>query len=269
MAKLYLVGTPIGNLGDMSLRAIETLKRVDVIACEDTRHSLGLLNYYEIKSKLIACHKFNETESIDKIESLLNDGKSVALITDAGMPAISDPGAILVHGLRESGYEIEVVPGPTAITSAIALSGILTPIFTFIGFLPTKNKEKEALIQAFIKPPTALVVYSSPYDINKDLKFLYENLGDRDVYIVKELTKLHESCEKMKLSTAQIGEPKGEYVLIIDKGEEVIEKPAKSIVEQLKELLDNGIDKKEAIKKVAKLNGLPKDEVYKQALNLN
>ena len=268
MSKLYLVGTPIGNLGDITLRALDTLKSVDVIACEDTRHSLGLLNYYDIKSKLIACHKFNEKESIDKIEVLLKEGKSVALITDAGMPAISDPGAILVDGIKNRGYEVEVVPGPTAVTSAIALSGILTPVFTFLGFLPTKTKEKDALISQFKNVSTALVIYSSPYDINKDLKYLYKVLGDREVYIVKELTKIHESCVKMNLSDAELDDPKGEYVLIVDKGEEINDAPTASIEDQLKELIESGVDKKEAIKKVAKLNGLQKDDVYKVAINL-
>ena len=268
MAKLYLVGTPIGNLGDITLRALDTLKSVDVIACEDTRHSMGLLNYYDIKSKLIACHKFNERESIDKIEAYLKDEKSVALITDAGMPAISDPGAILVDGIKSRGYEVEVVPGPTAVTSAIALSGILTPVFTFLGFLPTKSKEKDALIEQFKNIKTALVIYSSPYDINKDLKYLYKMLGDRDVFVVKELTKIHESSIKMRLQDAEIDEPKGEYVLIVDKAEVVEEEPKASIEDQLNDLINQGVDKKEAIKKVAKQNGLLKDDVYKIAIDL-
>ena len=269
MAKLYLVGTPIGNLGDITLRALDTLKKVDIIACEDTRHSIGLLNYYDIKSKLIACHKFNEKESIDKIEGYLNEGKEGALITDAGMPAISDPGAILVDGIKSRGYEVEVVPGPTAVTSAIALSGILTPVFTFLGFLPTKTKEKDQLLEQFINVQTALVIYSSPYDINKDLKYLYKVLGNRDVYVVKELTKIHESSIKMELKDAELEDPKGEYVLIVDKGETVVSVPQGSIEEQLKELIDSGVDKKEAIKKVAKLNGLQKDDVYKVAIELD
>lgn len=269
MAKLYLVGTPIGNLGDITLRAIDTLKSVDVIACEDTRHSMGLLNYYDIKSKLIACHKFNEKESIEKIDCYLSDNKSVALITDAGMPAISDPGAILVDGLKNRGHEIEVIPGPTAVTSAIALSGILTPVFTFIGFLPTKNKDKDALISSFKNVPSALVIYSSPYDINKDLKYLNGILGNRDVYVVKELTKIHESCVKMELQDAEIQDPKGEYVLIVDKGADIVDEPQGTIEEQLKELISQGIDKKEAIKMVAKNNKLPKDEVYKIAIEID
>lgn len=141
MAQLFLVGTPIGNLKDISIRALETLKSVDVIACEDTRHSLKLLNHYEIKKPLFACHKFNERESAEKIYALICEGKDVALITDAGMPAISDPGAIVVNALIEKGVQITTVPGATALTSAMALSGICQPIFTFIGFLPPKNKD--------------------------------------------------------------------------------------------------------------------------------
>ena len=191
------------------------------------------------------------------------------MITDAGMPAISDPGAILVDGLKNRGHEIEVIPGPTAVTSAIALSGILTPVFTFIGFLPTKNKDKDALISSFKNVPSALVIYSSPYDINKDLKYLNGILGNRDVYVVKELTKIHESCVKMELQDAEIQDPKGEYVLIVDKGEDIVDEPQGTIEEQLKELISQGIDKKEAIKMVAKNNKLPKDEVYKIAIEID
>ncbi len=268
MTTLYLVGTPIGNLGDITLRAIETLKNVDVIACEDTRHSMGLLNYYDIKKPLIACHKFNERDSIEKIASLLDEGKDVALITDAGMPAISDPGAILVDGLKNRGYNIAVIPGPTALTSAVALSGILNPVFTFIGFMPPKKKEKDELVVPFKNIQTNLIFYSSPYDINKDTEYLYKTLGNREFYVVKEITKIHESSIKYQLEDFHIDDPKGEYVLIVCPGEKVEEKPQGSIEEQLRQLLDNGVDKKEAIKQVSKNNKIPKDEVYKIAINL-
>lgn len=173
MAKLFLVGTPIGNLGDISMRALDTLREVDAIACEDTRHSLKLLNYYDIKKPLFACHKFNEKESVDKIFAMLSQGKDVALITDAGMPAVSDPGAIVVEGLRQRGADISVIPGPTAVTSAMALSGICQPVFTFIGFLPQKSKDRDALVLPFKDLTTSLVFYSSPYDLNKDIAYLY------------------------------------------------------------------------------------------------
>ncbi|MDE6614527.1 MAG: 16S rRNA (cytidine(1402)-2'-O)-methyltransferase [Clostridia bacterium] len=268
MAQLYLVGTPIGNLGDISLRALDTLKSVDVIACEDTRHSLKLLNYYEIKKPLIACHKFNERESVDKICGLLGEGKNVALITDAGMPAISDPGAILVNSLIQKGCQITVVPGATALTSAMALSGICQPVFTFIGFLPTKNKDRESLLLPFKNIKTSLVFYSSPYDVKKDIAYLYSLLGDRVLHIVRELTKVHEEHIITTLAQGFEEDAKGEYVLIVECGEVNSSKPSGSIEEQLRELIDGGMDKKSAIKQVAKANNLPKDEVYKVAMGM-
>ncbi len=269
MAKLYLVGTPIGNLGDISLRAIDTLKSVDAIACEDTRHSLGLLNYYEISKPLFSCHKYNEKESVDKIEGYLNSGRSVALITDAGMPCISDPGAVVVQGLQEKGCEIEVVPGPTAVASAMALSGIVRPIWTFVGFLPAKNKERQALLADLAKYNSALVFYSSPYDINKDLDSLNKAFGDRVVHIVKEITKMHESHSVGVLGEINIDNPKGEYVVIVEHPPIVEQSaPSGSIEEQLQTKLDEGMDKKSAIKQVAKDNKLTKDEVYKVALDM-
>ena len=270
MAQLYLVGTPIGNLGDISLRALETLKNVDVIACEDTRHSLKLLNYYEIKKPLFACHKFNERESVDKIFRLLGEGKDVALITDAGMPAISDPGAILVNELIEKGCKITVIPGATAVASAMALSGICQPVFTFIGFLPSKNKDRESLLLPFKDIRTSLVFYSSPYDVKKDIEYLYSLLGDRVLHIIRELTKIHEEHIVTTLANGYEDEAKGEYVLIVECAEPTAQqKPCLSIEEQLKILIDGGLDKKTAIKQVAKSNSLSKDEVYKVAIKLD
>lgn len=270
MATLYLVGTPIGNLQDMTLRAIETLKSVDLIACEDTRHSLGLLNYFEIKKPLITCHKFNEKESVEKISKYLDEDKDVALITDAGMPAISDPGAILVNELKNKGYSVSVIPGPTALTSAIALSGLLNPVFTFLGFLPDKKKDKDALIVPYKNINTNLVIYSSPYDLNKNIDYLLKTLGDRYINIVKEITKIHEKAIRCKLSSAEIEEAKGEYVIIIEPNDQQKkEENSLSIKEQLMQKLDQGLDKKEAIKQVAKENNLPKDVVYKEALQLD
>ena len=268
MAQLYLIGTPIGNLGDISLRALDTLKSVDVIACEDTRHSLKLLNHYEIKKQLIACHKFNERESVERICGLLNEGKDVALITDAGMPAISDPGAILVNELIARGCKISVVPGATAVTSAMALSGICQPVFTFIGFLPPKNKDRETLLAPFKNIRTSLVFYSSPYDVKKDIAYLYSLFGERVLHVVRELTKVHEEHIITTLSQGFEEEAKGEYVLIVESGEIRADKPSGSIEEQLKELIDGGMDKKSAIKQVAKANNLSKDEVYKVAISI-
>lgn len=266
MAKLYLVGTPIGNLSDITLRALDTLKAVDAIACEDTRHSLKLFNYYEIKKPLFACHKFNEKQSVDKIYAMIEEGKDVALITDAGMPCISDPGAMLVNGLLEKGVKISVIPGATALTSAMALSGICQPTFTFIGFLPDKNKDRDKLLTPFKNVKTSLVFYSSPYDINKDIAYLYEFLGDRKLHIVREITKIHEEHIVTTLAEGVQENPKGEYVLVVECAEQIEKSPQGSIEEQLKELINSGMDKKSAIKQIAKVNGLTKDEVYKIAI---
>ena len=268
MARLYLVGTPIGNLGDISTRALDVLRGADAIACEDTRHTLKLLNYYDIKKPLFSCHKFNERESVDKIYAMLTEGKDVALVTDAGMPAVSDPGAVVVDGLRKLGADITVIPGPTALTTAIALSGIIQPVFTFIGFLPAKTKEKDNLIMPFKDITTSLVFYSSPYDIGKDIKYLYSRLGDRKLHIVRELTKIHEEHILTTLSQGLEGEGRGEYVLIVEAGEKSVEKPQGSIKEQLIKLISSGTDKKDAVKQVAKANSLTKDEVYKEAIDL-
>lgn len=265
MATLYIVGTPIGNLKDITLRALETLKSVDLIACEDTRHTLGLLNYYEIKKPLVSYYKPKEREGAAKILANLAQGKDVALVTDAGMPCISDPGSILVKMVRESGYTISVVPGPTAMASAMALSGILEPVFVFIGFLPPKKKDAIELLAQYKGANASLVFYCSPHSINDDIKVLYSVFGKRDITVVREITKMYESVWESNLEEAEIEQPRGEYVLIVN-APGFVEKraPEGSIEEQVQSLIDDGISKKDAIKQVAKQNGLPKDEVYKK-----
>lgn len=263
--KLYIVGTPIGNLKDITLRALETLKEVDVIACEDTRHTLGLLTHYEIKKPLISYYKPKEREGAEKILRNLSEGKSVALVTDAGMPCISDPGSLLVKEAREAGYDVVSVPGPTAVTTAVALSGILEPVFVFIGFIPSKKKDKTALLSQYKAVKASLVFYCSPHDIKDDLKCFYEALGARKVSVIRELTKVYESVEEGTLGEFEIEEARGEYVVIVHAPEEVGEtKPEGSIEEQVNALIAAGASKKDAIKQIAKQNGLPKDEVYKK-----
>ncbi|MEG1508905.1 MAG: 16S rRNA (cytidine(1402)-2'-O)-methyltransferase [Clostridia bacterium] len=268
MSKLYLVGTPLGNLKDVTLRALETLKMVDVIACEDTRHSLTFLKNYDISKPLMSYHKFNEKECSVKILNMIKEGKNIALITDAGMPCISDPGAILVAEAYKSDVEVEVIPSATAFTSAIALTGIERGGFCFLGFLPEKNKEREALVLPYKNIFVNLVFYCAPHSINKDAKFLYDLLGERKVYAVKEITKIYESCKIMNLQNFEIENPKGEFVLIVE-GKEC-ENPLndQTIEQHLKDYLAVGMDKKEAIKQTAKDRGVPKDEVYKIAIGL-
>lgn len=266
---LYLVGTPIGNLKDMTYRAVEVLNSVDAIACEDTRHSLILLNNYSIKKQLLACHQHNERESAEKIALMLDDNKNVALITDAGMPAISDPGAVVVDILFNRGYNIQVVPGASAVVSAMALSGICHKVWSFIGFLPSKTKDRQALLDNLKNLDSSLVFYCSPYDINKDTKFLYKALGERKVHIIKEITKMHERHEIFDLSDCEIENPKGEYVVIVEKPLVVELQKADdiSLQDQINNALGAGMSKMQAIKYVAKQNGLRKDEVYKLTIH--
>ena len=268
MAKLYIVGTPIGNLGDITLRALETLKKVDYIACEDTRHSLALLNRFEITKPLFACHEHNEKQAAEKICALVLNGKEVALITDAGMPSVSDPGANVVSMCRENGIEVEVVPGPTALTTAIALSGIQSKGFAFLGFMPSKSGDKVRFLSKYATFNLPMVFYCAPHDILSDAKIMLNVFGDRVVWVAKELTKIHESILKCSLADFNIGEPKGEYVLIVDGCIEVNKLLELSEKEHLKYYLDNGKDEKNAVKMVASERGISKNEIYQIALQM-
>ena len=264
---LYFVSTPIGNLGDISLRAIETLKSVDYIACEDTRHSLKLLDYYEIKKPLISYHKFNEKERLEEILNLLNDNKNIAVISDAGTPVISDPGNYLTEFLAEKGVQFTVIPGATAFTSALILSGLSADKFTFIGFLPEKLKEKDELLSDFKNVKSTLIFYSAPHDVNKHLKYLSSVLGDRKVSVVKEITKIHETVYRGSLSSLQIEEPKGEFVIVVEGAKSVEAGFMLSEKEHIDLYISRGFSKKEALQKVAKERGVNKNSLYKYTLN--
>lgn len=264
---LYLVGTPIGNLKDMSLRAIEVLKEVDFIACEDTRHSITLLNHYGINKPLVSYHKFNERESGQKLIDKLKEGKNIALITDAGMPVVSDPGNILVNMLVENGLEYTVVPGACAFVSALVLSGLDSSRFCFLGFLPQKAGERKEFLEKYRELDATLIFYCAPHDIVKDVESIYQVLGDRKAVAVKEITKLHEKVETFNLKDGYPSEPKGEYVLLVEKGEK--EDANKDLTEKqlIEKYILDGLDKKEALKKVAKERGIPKSELYKLTIN--
>lgn len=265
---LYIVGTPIGNLKDITYRAVETLKSVDIIACEDTRHSRTLLDAYGISAPLVSYYKQKEREGSEQLVKKLLDGKNVALITDAGMPAISDPGAILVSEARNSGVTVTVVPGPTAVASAMALSGYLGGGFTFLGFLPEKRKDKVAVLSEQKNNPLALVFYVSPHDLYSQAEFLCSELGDRKVWAVKEITKMFERVTETTLGAFDVGEAKGEYVIIVEGATKEKDFSGLSISEHVKNLMDGGLSKKDAIKKVATDRNLPKNDVYQQALDL-
>lgn len=258
---LYFVSTPIGNLEDISFRAVNTLRSVDVIACEDTRHSKILLDHYEIKAKVIAYHKFNEQNSAEGIISLLKEGKNVAVISDAGMPVISDPGNILAKKLHEHEIKYTIVPGANAGLSALVLSGMDATQFAFFGFLSEKNKELKQQLNDIKNFTGTKIIYSSKYNLNKDLKSIYSALGNVKVAIVSEITKMHEQVIFANLPF-ELNEPKGEFVIIVEQAEQ----PKDSIsdvdlINEMKDLLKNE-DKKTVFKILQEKYNLTKSYIY-------
>jgi 16S rRNA (cytidine1402-2'-O)-methyltransferase len=264
---LYLVGTPIGNLKDITLRALEVLKEVDEIACEDTRHSRTLLNHYGIDKPLFSYHKFNERESGERLIEKLKNGKNIALITDAGMPVISDPGNILVQMLIENGLEYTVIPGACAFVSALVLSGLDSSKFCFVGFMPQKASERKEFLEKYKDVQATLIFYCAPHDIVKDVESIYSVLGDRVAVAVKEITKLHEKVERFNLKDGYPSQPKGEYVLLIEKGEPVDEFASLTDKQLVEMYINQGLPKKDALKRVAKERGVSKSDLYKLTLN--
>jgi len=258
---LYFVATPIGNLKDISLRALETLKSVDVIACEDTRKSMILLNHYDIKKRLISYHKNNEYNSAKGIIDLLQQGKDVAVISDSGMPVISDPGSVLIEKLKENDLEYTIIPGANAALSALVLSGFDASKFTFLGFLPEKNKAKEELLMSVKNYQTTLIFYISPHNVFKDLEYFFNVFGDRSACLVGEITKLHEKKLFFTLGAVPEFEPRGEYVLIISGAKPQTGLSNLTLEEQIEFYIESGLTKKEALKRVAKENNIK--NIYK------
>ena len=257
---IYFVATPIGNLEDISQRALRILKESDVIFCEDTRHSSVLLSHYGINVPLKSYHKFNEQSRCDYILSLSREGKTVSMISDAGMPCISDPGTVLVNACKAAGEKYSVVTGACAAVTAFAMSGFLPP-FTFVGFLPSKTADKDKLIDGLGN--ATLIFYSAPHDLNDDLKYLYAALGDRKVAVIKELTKIHEKAEFFDLSTARIEDAKGEYVIVVQKADAQNALNTLSPEQHVEFYIDKGLSKMDAIKQTAKDRGVSKNEIYK------
>jgi len=262
---LYFVATPIGNLKDISYRAIEVLNSVDEIACEDTRHSQTLLTHYGIKKPTFSYHKFNERESGEKIINKLKEGKNIAVISDAGMPVISDPGNVLTEMLIENGLEFTVIPGACAGISALVLSGLDAKRFCFLGFLPEKTGERKEFLEKYKNLDMTLIFYSAPHDVIKDVESLYSVFGERTCVAVKEITKLHEKAIRFNLKDGIGEDPRGEFVLVVEKApQEDYSKITE--FEHVKRYLDAGMDKKEAIKRVAKERGVSKSSLYKYTI---
>ncbi len=276
---LYVVPTPIGNLKDITLRAIEVLKECDIVAAEDTRQTLKLLNHFEIKKSLISYHKFNEQNKSGNIIDLLREGKNVAIVSDAGTPGISDPGSVIVGKCIEENIKFEVLPGAAAITTAVVYSGLDTTKFVFRGFLPRENKERRAIMEELLDYRDTLIFYEAPHRLVDTLVFLRDNFGNRKIAVCRELTKLHEEIFRGTLEEAaeyfNINKPRGEFVLVVEgKQIEEIEKEKRkvweglTIEEHIKMYMNQNLSKKEAIKKVAKDRELPKNEVYKFSTEL-
>ena len=269
--KLYVVGTPIGNLGDFSPRAVETLESVDFIAAEDTRVTLKLLNHFGIKKEMVSYFEHNKNERGDVIISRLANGETCAICTDAGMPAISDPGEDLVKLCHENNIDVESVPGPTAFATALAISGMNTRKFTFEGFLSANKKERRAELEELANEKRTMVFYEAPHKLKQTLKDMYEVFGERDIALVKEITKVHENVVRIDLKTASTmfdeEKPKGEFVVIVDgKKIEEMEISFDKAVDEAKRLMADGMSTNAAAKEVAKITSFKKNDIYKALL---
>ena len=275
--KLYLCATPIGNLEDITFRVVRILKEADLIAAEDTRNSLRLLNHFEIKTPMTSYHEYNKIEKGHQLVEKMLGGLTVALITDAGTPGISDPGEELVKMCLEAGIPVSSVPGPAACITALTMSGLSTRRFAFEAFLPSDKKEKQAVLEELKTETRTIVLYEAPHRLLRTLQELYDTLGERRITVCRELTKKHETAFQTTLNGAidwySANEPRGECVLVLEgKSRESIEKEKQeswqeiSIEENMESYENQGISRKEAMKLVAADRGTTKREIYQYLL---
>lgn len=275
--KLYLCATPIGNLDDMTLRVLRTLQEVDLIAAEDTRNSIKLLNHFEIKTPMTSYHEYNKIEKAKNLIRQMQEGKNVALITDAGTPGISDPGEELVRMCYDAGVEVTSLPGACACVTALTLSGLPTRRFCFEAFLPTDKKERQEILKELEKETRTIILYEAPHRLVRTLEELTEFLGERRISVCRELTKKHETVFQTTVAEAlayyRQNAPKGECVLVIEgKSREAIRAEEQqrweelSVEEHMEHYLSQGIEKKEAMKLVAKDRGVSKRDIYQELL---
>ena len=275
---LYLCATPIGNLNDMTFRVLETLKEVDLIAAEDTRNSIKLLNHFEIKTPMTSYHEYNKFEKAETLIQKLKEGQNIALVTDAGTPAISDPGEVLVRRAKEEGLTVTSLPGACAAITALTLSGLSTRRFVFEGFLPSEKKERTEVLECLSKEERTIILYEAPHHLKGTLKELKGALGgERKITLCRELTKKFEEAVPMTIDSAidfyAENDPRGEYVLVLEgrdkeAGKEEKKKQFESmtIEEHMEIYLSEGLDKKEAMKKVAADRGVSKRDIYQSLL---
>ena len=271
--KLYLCATPIGNLDDITFRVVDTLKNVDLIAAEDTRHTIKLLNHYDIKTKMTSYHEHNKYEKAEVLVAELLKGTNIALVTDAGTPGISDPGEELVKQALAAGIEVTSLPGPAALIVAISMCGLSSRRFVFEGFLPTVKKARKEALARLENETRTIVIYEAPHRILKTLKDLQDVLGDREIRICRELTKVHESVLAITISDAiklyEENEPKGEMVVVIKgKDEEEIAQEERasweemSVKDHVEHYMQQGLSEKDAMKQAARDRGLSKRDIY-------
>jgi len=267
---LYIVSTPIGNLEDITLRALKILKEVDVIAAEDTRHSLKLLNHYGISKPLISYWGEKEKARAEEVIKRLNSGQSVALISDAGTPGISDPGSVLIKKAIEEGIDIIPVPGPSAFVAALSISGFSTEEFIFCGFLPAKKSQRQKALKELRLEKRTIIIYEAPHRILESVADINEIFGQRNAVLVKEITKLYEEVTRGKmpeilerLNTSKIA---GEYVIVVEGKPEEIKANMDDAMMEIKSLIRKGLSRKEAVKKIAGEYGLSRKELYDKSL---
>ena len=277
---LYLCATPIGNLEDITFRVLRTLKEADLIAAEDTRHSIKLLNHFEIKTPMTSYHEYNKVEKAAYLVSQMAQGLNVALITDAGTPGISDPGEELVRQCYEAGIEVSSLPGPAACITALTMSGLSTRRFCFEAFLPSEKgdkKERARILEELKRETRTIIVYEAPHHLVKTLKDLYQALGNRRITVCRELTKKHETAFRttfeQALSAYEVEEPRGECVIVIEgisvrelEEEKIRSWEEMSLEDHLEYYMKGGMDKKEAMKAVAKDRGVSRREIYQLTL---
>lgn len=265
-ASLYLIPTPIGNLDDITVRALKTLETVDFILCEDTRETGKLLSKYNIKKKLVSCHEFNEDKIKSNVVDELSKGMNIGLVTDQGTPIISDPGYIIAREVIRCGYNVISLPGATAFVPALTSSGISPSPFLFYGFLNAKNSKQKSELEALKNLKYTMIFYESVHRIKDTLKNMLDVFGDRNISINREISKIHEEICRGKISELidLVDEMKGEFVIIVEGNNEVIDYSSMSIIDHVKVYVDDGMSEKDAIKLVAKERNVAKSIVYKE-----
>ena len=268
-ASLYLISTPIGNFDDVTIRSLNTLKMVDLILCEDTRDTGILLKHYDIKKKLISCHEYNEGKIVENVVQLLKEGNNIGLVTDQGTPIISDPGFIISRGVIEAGFNVISLPGATAFVPALTMSGIEPSPFMFYGFLNSKSNKQIDELKSLKDYKYTIIFYEAVHRIKSTLENMLEVLGDRNIAVCRELSKIHEEICRDKISNVipLVDSMKGEFVIVVEGNKDIVDYSNLDVLEHVKMYVDDGMSEKDAIKLVAKERGVAKSIIYNEYHN--